>query len=193
MCLKERLCEYVLQGREGIKGEERKAGTKKKGRGKKMSQEKIHGNIQTSAAVRDPAAVSKKSAATGAPFTGAPSEHSGAGLQHRKQENPCFPQSSCTCKSSCAFCEPAQQEQMNPKPHRTPLQADCCLCDCTGKMWQNWNTAIHKVQHHIHGAHSLCMASLGKGAACTGKEHEVCTVSKTLPNHKKLPYLTAFM
>lgn len=52
---------------------------------------------------------------------------------------------------------------------------------------------IHKVQHHIHGAHSLCMASLGKGAACTGREHEVCTVSKTLPNHKKLPYLTAFM
>lgn len=30
-CLKRRLCEYVLQGREGIMGEERKAGTKRKG------------------------------------------------------------------------------------------------------------------------------------------------------------------
>lgn len=156
-----------------------------------MSQEKIHGNIQTSAAVRDPVAVSKKSAATGAPFTGVLSEHSGAGLQHRKQENPCFPQSSSTCKSSCAFCEPAQQEQTTQ--NRTGLlQADCCLCGCTGKMWQHWNTAIPKVQHHIHGPHSLCMARLGKEAACTGREHEVCTVSKILPNHKKPTLLDGF-
>lgn len=105
MCLKER---YVCVTRKrGDKGRRREGRHKEEREGKKMSQKKIHGNIQTSAAVRDPVAVSKKSAATGAPFTGVPSEHSGAGLQHRKQENPCFPQSSSTCKSSCAFCEPA--------------------------------------------------------------------------------------
>lgn len=36
-------------------------------------------------------------------------------------------------------------------------------------------------------------AGLGKEAACTGREHEVCTVPITLPNHKKRPYLIAFM
>lgn len=46
--------------KKGIKGEERKAGTKRKWRGKKMSQENIYGNIQSSTAVKDPVAVSQK-------------------------------------------------------------------------------------------------------------------------------------
>lgn len=75
--------------------------------------------------------------------------------------------------------------------HRGLQQTDCCLCGCSGKLWQHWNTATPKVQHLIHGPHSLCMPRLGKVAPCTGREHKVCTVSKTLPNHKK-NYLDSF-
>lgn len=53
-----------------------------------MSQENIYSNIQTATAVRDPVAVSKKSATIRAPLTGVPSEHSGAGLKLRKAGKP---------------------------------------------------------------------------------------------------------
>jgi len=79
----QRLHGCVSQGREGIKEKQRKVGMKSKRMGANRSQEwrarkrkmETQGDNRNSAAVKEPEAASKKSAATGAPFACVPSEH----------------------------------------------------------------------------------------------------------------------
>lgn len=113
LCLKNRLWVCVT-GKRGDKGERKKGRHKEEwdgnkeeaGRRERKGKMEIHGDSQTSAAVRDSAAVSKESVATGAPFTWVPSEHSGVGLRHQRQDRACHPQSSSAWESSCAFNKP---------------------------------------------------------------------------------------
>lgn len=181
---------YVLQGREGIKGEEGKAGTKRKGREKRWAKKRYM-------AIFRPLLLSEIQWQY--PKNLLPLLHSLVSSVSTQEldcstgsrKTPAFPRAAPLAKAAVrSVNQPSRSRQT--QNHTGLLQADCCLCGCTGKMWQHWNTAIPKLQHHIHGPHSLCMARLGKEAACTGREHEVCTVSKTLPNHKKPTLLDGF-
>lgn len=105
-----------------------------------------------------------------------------------KQENPCFPQSSSTCKSSWTSLAGAGE----PKTTEDSNRLTAAFVTVQGR---SGSTGIQPPPKYSTTSmdHTHCMPRFGKGAACTGREHKVCTVSKTLPNHKELSYLTAFV
>lgn len=142
----------------------------------------IHGDSQTSAAVRDPAALSKKSAATDAPFTCVPGEHSRAGQQHRRQERLPSPEQLHLRKQLCFWWT---NLAWAAGPKMTDNSQDfyrltCCLCAFVQQRPHSSQIQPSpNIQQSIHGSRLLCRARLGK---------EVM-----LPNHKELVYSPAFM